>query len=443
MPVDKKGFKNIITSTPQQAQIIKNLSQLQSNKSFKLVVGRVRDIVLNKDHAEFKKVGEYNGLGTIFFEIVGDTSSTSNIAKPLNPSDTFIPVINELVLLFAIPNTNMGKFKKAESYYYSSTVNLWNSPHHNAYPDPLILDNEKIVENTSDDYKNTDAGLVRQTEDGATDIPLNTTNNFTQVTFKENPKIYPLKFYSGDVLTQGRFGNSIRFGSTNQYMKENEVTKANNWSDNKENGTTVGDPIVIIRNGQTETNLPKDTWMPISEDISNDKSSIYLTSTQKINIEVDQQLKRYESYVSDDDVPDSPDTFTGNQVILNSGRLLFNAKNDHIILNSAKTISINALRGFNFETDSNCVIKVGTNILLGDSDADQPVIFGEKFLNDYNQLLDSLSFLCTQLQNKQIWPAGAAVPDATIIPAAIQLDSKVSFIKKQIDNYKSKITFTK
>jgi hypothetical protein len=41
---------------------------------------------------------------------------------------------------------------------------------------------------------------------------------------------------------------------------------------------TNGDPITILRNGQG--NQTKEGWIPIVEDINNDNSSIYLTSTQ-------------------------------------------------------------------------------------------------------------------------------------------------------------------
>ena len=46
------------------------------------------------------------------------------------------------------------------------------------------------------------------------------------------------------MILQGRFGNSIRFGST---IDRNKVTRKNNWS----NEGAIGNPIIIIRNGQS------------------------------------------------------------------------------------------------------------------------------------------------------------------------------------------------
>jgi hypothetical protein len=76
------------------------------------------------------------------------------------------------------------------------------------------------------------------------------------------------------MILEGRFGNSIRFGSTNA---SSEISNPNNWSDS---GNT-GDPITIIRNGQS-TNLDEKGWLPTVENINSDASSIYLTSNQRI-----------------------------------------------------------------------------------------------------------------------------------------------------------------
>ena len=62
-------------------------------------------------------------------------------------------------------------------------------------------------------------------------------------------------------MLEGRWGNSIRLGSTVQ-------NKPNEWSSVGENG----DPILIIRNGQP-TDLTQDSWVPTTENVNNDQSS--------------------------------------------------------------------------------------------------------------------------------------------------------------------------
>ena len=80
--------------------------------------------------------------------------------------------------------------------------------------------------------------------------------------------------YEGDMILEGRFGNSIRFGSTNNSQ---EISNPNAWSDS---GNT-GDPITIIRNGQS-SNLDEKGWIPTTERINEDATSIYLTSNQRL-----------------------------------------------------------------------------------------------------------------------------------------------------------------
>ena len=51
-------------------------------------------------------------------------------------------------------------------------------------------------------------------------------------------------------------------------------------------------------------------------------------------------------------IPESPKTYQGNQVIINSDRLVFNAKKDSILLYSDKSIGFSANGNFHFGTKS-------------------------------------------------------------------------------------------
>ena len=44
--------------------------------------------------------------------------------------------------------------------------------------------------------------------------------------------------------------------------------------------------ITILRNGQSQVDLPINNWYPIYEDVSTDDSSIYMTSKQRIEFEL-------------------------------------------------------------------------------------------------------------------------------------------------------------
>lgn len=89
-------------------------------------------------------------------------------------------------------------------------------------------------------------------------------------TFAIAPKDIPATtLYEGDIVYEGRFGQSIKFGSTVKFknVPQNKYS-ISNLSEN-------GDPITIIRNGVVES----------AEDIKLDGASIYLCSTQRINID--------------------------------------------------------------------------------------------------------------------------------------------------------------
>ena len=81
-------------------------------------------------------------------------------------------------------------------------------------------------------------------------------------------------------MLEGRYGQSIRFGSTiNQHIPPEEGGShvPNNWS----NEGGIGNPITLIRNGQT-LDFEKPSFEHILEDVNRDASSIYLCSNQQI-----------------------------------------------------------------------------------------------------------------------------------------------------------------
>ena len=92
--------------------------------------------------------------------------------------------------------------------------------------------------------------------------------------FYEDATIKPIQPYGGDITIEGRYGNSIRFGSTTP-----SESISNNWS----NEGDIGNPITIIRNGQPNSeNVNNISYNYILEDINEDDSSIYLCSDQQI-----------------------------------------------------------------------------------------------------------------------------------------------------------------
>jgi len=360
-------------------------------------VGRVVSIVLDETHPRFKELGEWNGLGTIEYTLVDQPVPVNQLyptAKPYDPSIRSFPLINEIVLISSFPNTDIGEFSSSKIAYYVSIVGIWNHPHHNAFPQNSNI----LPPSQQKDYVETELGSVRRVTDQSTEI-------FLGRTFVERGNIHPLLPFEGDRILEGRWGNSIRFGST--------VTgSVNTWSSTGTNG----DPITILRNGQG--NQTEEGWVPTIEDINNDDTSIYLTSTQKIPLEA--ASTSYSSYSSTP--PTTPNEYTGKQLILNSGRLVFNTTEDHLLLSATKTVNINALNGFNVDSPQSVI--QSNSVLLGGANAVQPLLYGDTTITLLTQLVDQLSLLSSTL---------TAVPVPTVAAAAGQFVTYLTALKVQLE----------
>jgi len=372
------GLNNVVYTSGNTQKNNISPSQLRGNSS--IISVRVKKIILdNSDIKIFQQFGEWNSIGTIFWEAVdkpmpGDSYSENLYAFPIFPNIKHYPLVNEIVYLLQLTNTNIATDLSANSYYYFPPLNIWNSQIHNAIPgydnDPSNDESQRV------DYRASFQGEIRQITDNSSEINLGKT-------FIENFNIHPLLPYEGDIIYEGRWGNSIRLGST---VKNSFIP--NQWSTTGENG----DPITILRNGQRKTFL--DPWIPITENIDEDLSSIYLTSTQlvPINIASTSNLAFTKSTS-----PSSPGLYTGNQIILNSGRLLFNAKNDSIILSSNKSIQLTCNETLG--VDAKQIALEAEMVYLGSSQGVegkdiQSVVLGENLnfiLSDISTFLQTLT----------------------------------------------------
>ena len=286
----------------------KNISLSEGNI---LTAVRVIDIILDINHPLAQEKGNYDSIGTIFYHNLDDNDSTKNnktasTASPLFPHLKYYPLINEIVLVLTTNDKNIYEGKQ-KSTYYLPQINMWKHPHHNALPSPLI----KTLEQSENSYEEAESGLNNR---GVNNEELKLGRYF-----KEKTNIKPLIPYEGDLILEGRFGNSIRFGSTNN---SDNISNPNNWSDL---GNT-GDPITIIRNGQSN-NLDEKGFIPTVENIGEDASNIYLTSNQRIRNfkQASQYMDSYNAlYFEPQSLEDSilnPQplpTSTGNPIITDS-----------------------------------------------------------------------------------------------------------------------------
>jgi hypothetical protein len=398
-----------------------NINRRIEDLTNKLIPARVIDVILDETHPDFLNLGEWNSIGIIKYELINFPEGeqvAKKIAKPLLANIKTFPLKNEIVFLIRLPDTDsLNNLTNNEIYYYLTLVSMWNHPHHNALPNPLNSD--IISKSQRKDYKSIEDGNTRKITDIPVEINLNSTNN-SGGKFVERINIHPILPFTGDNIFEGRFGNSIRLGST---VKSNSLYQ-NNWS----TSGNEGDPIVIIRNGQP-INSSEEGWLPIVENINSDLSSIYFTSTQRIPIEV--STKNY-SGISTEQLPLFPASYNGNQIILNSGRLLLNSTTDSILLSSKKVIALSAIEDIGISTRKNITL-TGDLIKLGGINAGESLVLGDSFIKQFKVLLETMNLLCDALVAEPALKGGAPA-------AASQLKTIINLIKDK--NYLSRFSKT-
>ena len=230
-------------------------------------IGRVKAIVLNPyldnsktPNPDYKNASD---IGKIRFEnlyssvTTTKTSNENDFAYPIFGFIKQYPLIGEIVAIFNGPSDGLNDSKDNQALFYMPAYALWGAINHNAMPN--IADMSKFYSS----YK-AQAGY-KDVSNSAPEFPKGYT--FTESDIKA------LTQFEGESILEGRFGQSIRFGST--------VTKFkgfNPWSDSGDNGS----PIIILRNGQGSLTNPQDKFASTVEDINTDGASIYMTSGQRI-----------------------------------------------------------------------------------------------------------------------------------------------------------------
>lgn len=382
--------------------VIKNASYIQSNTPVSSISDNnllsanlfriVTDIVLDNSHPKFEEVGGWGGIGTIFFTNLDGT--LTGTAQPLFTNIKSYPIIREIVL---IVHENTSANSGISPDFYINNINLWGSANYNP-----------------------------------TEYTKDSKLNFKPSPFTEKQNIHPVISYPGDTIYEGRFGNSLRLGNT--FISPTLSEYPNNWSSTG----SKGDPILILRNGQP-LNASSIGYYPISEDINNDLSSIYQTSTQKIPI----NIITNENYNSYSTKPISPSQYTSPQIICNSDRIIINAKNDSILLSANKSVGLSSNESINIDTKQFHINS--TNIKLGSIDDKQlqPVLLGNDTVILLKSLVTEVRNIAKSLESAQIFPNGVPSPDialqSTSQTAVINLNNILNRLEDDIKGIKSNI----
>ena len=234
---------------------------------------------------------------------LGGKKGTMNTVDNVYAAPAFfnkrIPLVGEQVFVFKGISTEKHSAKtKNASYYYFTLVNVI---------DDVTLQNYPF--NFERDAPSNGKRPLRPAP------PILADRKEIGYTIKKNPKTSKmLQPFEGDDLWEGRFGQSIRF--TRHYAfsyppgpgiyEKNALTY---WPGKAEN-----DPLMIIKVKKPESGKGYDI-----EDISKDASNIYLTTTQRI-------LKFKGGFSKNLDVKLAPTWSAGSQIIIDSDRVIINAK---------------------------------------------------------------------------------------------------------------------
>lgn len=240
-------------------------------------IGRVTRVILGPYKGDSRErdpdYGSPYDIGKIKYEILYSTLGSSKpgeVNEPAWPMFNFLrqyPVVNEIVLILAGPTEKLNDGSSKQQYFYFPPYALWNKANHGAFPN--MAQYSKFLK----DFQAVQ-GYSGTSVSGS--LPLG-------YTFQENELVRNLQPFEGDTIMQGRFGQSIRFGSTVQGIRKTPGERyepANTWSNSPKNG----DPITIILNSQAQIK-PDLKFSTMVENINKDGSAIYMTSTQEIFLE--------------------------------------------------------------------------------------------------------------------------------------------------------------
>ncbi len=265
---------------------IKTLEQSNVSDYKTLFLAQVLNVVTGEDVEQAALEGLIDELNTTAnYQLIGAIrykrqttddnkyeDEVASIAYPADRSNMRLPVPGELVLIMSTQSNSGAPQRKVE--LYTNVVTGASIPRYASDPKALTrIDRISKPEGFVSGLLNTITQEVANTR-----FQLRLEHKpFTFV--KEGRTISTMR--EGDMIVEGRFGNSIRFTSTIQkegVWSDSQMTRIDNSAD--------GDPFLILKNSKPlEPELPQpENGIPqlVDEDPNEDQSTIYINTTQNI-----------------------------------------------------------------------------------------------------------------------------------------------------------------
>jgi hypothetical protein len=400
-------------------------SQTQSEGSSKgngIVYGVILDethpYVKNNDNAKDK---ESSFIGAVLFRYAGQISkdeASLPIAYPFDKNFKTLPVRNESVEII--------EGKGGQLYYrrIGQEVSL------SANNDPNVISGlfapKKLKSEQGEDYsKVQETGIARSNSDESTKY-----DGYGDY-YEFQQGIHKLKLYEGDTLFESRFGQSIRFSGYNNLTGQKRIFS----------------PTIIIRNNENAESKKKEFNLSTEEDINRDGSIIALTSNQyqlpflpgtvndKGSTDFETKPESFENY---------PQKLIGEQILLNSDRIILSAKKAEIIFFSKKNYGFISDGSLSIDNKGGIDVSVKDNIHIVTNDRDVAIHSGKGsiFLGNENlepivkgqQLVDLLAELIDAIvAQNYLTPSGPTKIGPENVPTFRSIKSKLNNILSKLN----------
>lgn len=383
------------------------------NDSFEMLRGEVVSV----DYGDSDIESHYNIRIKPLSVIGGPSPGDLITAKPLDTNIKRIPVLGEVVLILKGPTSYSSALGISSTNYYINTLAVQNNINHNGLPNVA-----KMQDVNTSEFTNQSAGVQVKSKD-----------HYFSETWDKDININPLQPFAGDLLIEGRFGNSVRMSST--VSNDDIYSREPNWykGPGKDN-----DPIMILANGRKKTS-PFGQF--ITEDIENDLTSIYMTSTQQLKFKPKAtkfgaiQRNSINSYQTD------KHQFSGSQIgFFSRGRIIMNTDEKEIILMSGGGFGVSSNKSICFDTTQTFEIGNARRINLG-LDANEPALLGDTSGDWLSDLLTQMQNLCVQLSTEiHGTGVGPSTPPANAAEY-VRLQSEFQRLQAEIPKLKSRLVY--
>lgn len=378
----------------RQQNIQSNQNNKRATKNAKMS-GIVYEVILDDENPFIPEVEVDEQttrlVGAIRFRLTNDTSANTGklqTAYPKNLNFKTLPLKNEMV---TITTGAVGNF-----FYERSGTEL--TPNINsdetAIKSTFGTDSKSKTKSSSTYQSVGTTGIARSNADDS-----NETDGYGDY-FEFDEFVHKLKLYEGDSYIESRFGQSIRFSGYN-----NPETELN--------------PTITIRNGENAESRQKDASTTTIEDINKDGNIIFLGSGEYLlpyTLPTDNSHQSFSTY---------PSELKGNQIVLNSDRIILSAKAAEMIFSAKKDVgfitdglfSIDSTKGIdvtldgdtNYKTnDRNINLNTGNGkVNIGDTNLES-LVRGETLVNLMTELISAIEVMT------HITPAGLSAPPLNV-----------------------------